>query len=203
MAATTSADCALEREAALGIRERPDGAELVLGLVRHPLRVSLVVGLAAIVAIESYVAIGDRLIAGFIAVVLVIVAATDLERRIIPNQVILPAVLLVLLARAMTRPAHAAEFVVAALAATLLFLIPNLVSRSAIGMGDVKLAAFLGAGLGWSAFGAIAAAFFAVFPFALAALIRGGLSARKSTLPFGPFLAFGGLVILIVPRLVG
>ena len=46
-------------------------------------------------------------------------------------------------------------------------------------------------------------AFFSVFPFALGTLIRGGLAAGKSTLPFGPFLAFGGLVILIVPRLIG
>jgi prepilin signal peptidase PulO-like enzyme (type II secretory pathway) len=46
-------------------------------------------------------------------------------------------------------------------------------------------------------------AFIAIFPLALAALIRGGLAARKATLPFGPFLALGGLAILIVPRILG
>jgi prepilin signal peptidase PulO-like enzyme (type II secretory pathway) len=146
---------------------------------------------------------GEGVIAAFIAAVLVVVAATDLERRIIPNRVVLPATLVILIARIAMTPGRASNYALAALAAGLLFLMPNLISRSSIGMGDVKLAVFLGAGLGWSALGAIAIGFFGAFPFALAVLIRGGMSARKSTLPFGPFLAFGGLVILIIPQLVG
>lgn len=70
-------------------------------------------------------------------------------------------------------------------------------------MGDVKLVAFLGAGLGTGVIGAIALGCLSIFPFALGTLVRGGLAARKSTLPFGPFLAFGALVILIAPRLLG
>jgi prepilin signal peptidase PulO-like enzyme (type II secretory pathway) len=67
----------------------------------------------------------------------------------------------------------------------------------------VKLVALLGAGLGWGVVGAIMVAFISVFPVALATLIRGGVAARKSTLPFGPFLTLGGLAILIVPHLAG
>jgi prepilin signal peptidase PulO-like enzyme (type II secretory pathway) len=67
----------------------------------------------------------------------------------------------------------------------------------------VKLVVLLGAGLGWSVAGALALAFLSVFPVALAIVIRGGLSARKSTLPFGPFLALGGLFVLLVPHLAG
>jgi prepilin signal peptidase PulO-like enzyme (type II secretory pathway) len=70
-------------------------------------------------------------------------------------------------------------------------------------MGDVKLAALLGAALGWAVVPALALAFISVFPFALWTVVRGGIAARKSTLPFAPFMAFGGLAILIVPRLVG
>jgi prepilin signal peptidase PulO-like enzyme (type II secretory pathway) len=44
-------------------------------------------------------------------------------------------------------------------------------------------------------------AFLSVFPIALITVMRGGLAARKTTLPFGPFLALGGLVILIIPHL--
>jgi leader peptidase (prepilin peptidase)/N-methyltransferase len=95
------------------------------------------------------------------------------------------------------------EYLLAALLAALLFLIPNLISRSLIGMGDVKLATLLGAALGWGVLPSLALAFISVFPFALGTVIRGGLAARKSTLPFAPFMAFGGLVILIIPRLVG
>jgi leader peptidase (prepilin peptidase)/N-methyltransferase len=80
-------------------------------------------------------------------------------------------------------------------------LIPNLINRSLMGMGDVKLAVLLGAGLGWGVVGAVTVAFLSMFPVALGTLIRGGLAARKTTLPFGPFLALGGLVILIVSHL--
>jgi leader peptidase (prepilin peptidase)/N-methyltransferase len=80
------------------------------------------------------------------------------------------------------------------------FLIPNLINASLMGMGDVKLMVLLGTGLGWGAVGAIMIGFLGAFPFALLTLIRGGVAARKATLPFGPFLALGGLVILIVPH---
>jgi prepilin signal peptidase PulO-like enzyme (type II secretory pathway) len=67
----------------------------------------------------------------------------------------------------------------------------------------VKLALMLGAGLGWGVVGAVALGFIAMFPVALATVIRHGLAARRSTLPFAPFLAIGALAILIVPRLLG
>ena len=68
-------------------------------------------------------------------------------------------------------------------------------------MGDVKLILLLGVGLGSGVLGAVTIAFLSVFPFALAALMRGGVAARSATLPFGPFLAFGGLIMLLVPHL--
>jgi prepilin signal peptidase PulO-like enzyme (type II secretory pathway) len=42
-----------------------------------------------------------------------------------------------------------------------------------------------------------------MLPFALAALVRGGPAARKQTLPFGPFLAFGALAVVILSRILG
>jgi leader peptidase (prepilin peptidase) / N-methyltransferase len=176
---------------------RPDA------LVRHRrLAALLAIGLATL-AFTSYSLVADGVIAAFMTLVLVVLAASDLERRIIPNRIVLPATAVVFAANIAASPAHTPEFAIAMVGAGLAFLIPNLVNSSAMGMGDVKLAAFLGAGLGWGVIGALALAFLSIFPFALGTLIRGGLSARKSTLPFGPFLAFGGLVILIVPRLVG
>jgi leader peptidase (prepilin peptidase)/N-methyltransferase len=177
------------------------GARLAL-VGRRETTALLAVGMGAL-AIASYSALADRLIAGFIAVVLVVVAMIDLERRVIPNRVVLPATAIVLAARIATSPTQSAEWILAGMGAGLVLLLPNLINRSAMGMGDVKLAAFLGAGLGTAVTGALLVAFISVFPFALATLIRGGLVARKSTLPLGPFLAFGGLVILILPQLVG
>jgi leader peptidase (prepilin peptidase)/N-methyltransferase len=190
----------------MNIDVRPTNGVLAEGarpVLRHRVAVALVAAPLAAVSFVCYGATGKGAIAAFMAVVLVTLSATDLERRIIPNRVVLPATVVVLIGSLAVAPTHTQNHVLAALAAGLAFVIPSLISRSAVGMGDAKLAAFLGAGLGWGAFGAIALAFFSVFPFALAALVRGGLSARKSTLPFGPFLAFGALVIVIVPRLVG
>jgi prepilin signal peptidase PulO-like enzyme (type II secretory pathway) len=142
-------------------------------------------------------------IAAFLAVVLVVVAATDLERRIIPNRVVLPAMAIVLIANTAARPSRSLEIVLAAGGAALFFLIPNLISTSLMGMGDVKLALLLGAGLGTGVVGALIVACISVFPLALVMIARGGVAARKTPIPFGPFLALGGLVILIVPGLAG
>ena len=69
-------------------------------------------------------------------------------------------------------------------------------------MGDVKLMLLIGAALGWSVAGALLLAFACVFPVALAIVIRGGAAARKTSLPFGPFLALGALIMLFTAHLV-
>jgi leader peptidase (prepilin peptidase)/N-methyltransferase len=171
-------------------------------LLRNPLPVAVIAPALAAVAFVSHPSAGQGLIAAFMAVVLVVVAATDIERRIIPNKIVLPATAIVLLAHVAFAPARAPEFILAGLGAGVAFLIPNLINSSLMGMGDVKLAMFLGVGLGSGVIGAIMVAFIAVFPVALGTLIRGGAAARKATLPFGPFLAFGGLVILVLPHLI-
>jgi leader peptidase (prepilin peptidase)/N-methyltransferase len=178
-------------------------AEIAQPLIRHRLPVILAAVPLAVLAFASHRVGAGAVIAAGMAVVLVVLAATDLERRVIPNRVVLPAIGVVLAARIAVSPDRAVELVLAALGAGIAFLIPNLISSSLMGMGDVKLAVLLGAGLGRGVVGAILIAFLSTFPFALATLVRGGLSARRATLPFGPFLAFGGLVILIVPGLAG
>ena len=64
-------------------------------------------------------------------------------------------------------------------------------------MGDVKLGALLGAALGQEVLSALMLGFLAVVPFALVLLVRRGAAARRSTLPLGPFLAFGAAVALL------
>lgn len=142
-------------------------------------------------------------IAAFVAAVLVVIAAVDLHSMTIPNRVVLPATALVLLADAVFTPARAPECLLAALLAGVVLLLPNLINSSWMGMGDVKLGLLLGAALGWGVLGALEIAFTAVVPFALAIVLRQGRTGRSAALPFGPFMAFGALVVLIVPRLVG
>jgi leader peptidase (prepilin peptidase) / N-methyltransferase len=170
-------------------------------LVSHPLRVGVVMVATAALAFASYPTIARSALAAFFAGVLIVLAAIDLEHRIIPNKIVLPATAIVLAAHIAIEPGRTVELIVAPLAAAVFLFLPNLFTSSAIGMGDVKLALLLGAGLGWGVIAALLIGFLATVPFAIAVLIRGGAAARKTMLPLGPFLAFGGLVILIVPRL--
>jgi leader peptidase (prepilin peptidase) / N-methyltransferase len=171
-------------------------------LLRNPVPVAILAPVTAVFIFAGYPPGPAAVIAAGTALVVVILAAIDLERRIIPNRIVLPATAVVLLARIAFFPGHWFAFVGAALAASVALLVPNLINPSLMGMGDVKLALFLGAALGWGVVGAVTIAFLSLFPVALFILIRGGAAARKATLPFGPFLALGAIVILAAPRLI-
>ncbi len=66
-----------------------------------------------------------------------------------------------------------------------------------MGMGDVKLAAVMGLYLGRSVAPALLIGFAAGSLFGLALIARHGAAARKRAVPFGPFLALGGVVGLL------
>lgn len=172
-------------------------------LLGHPVLVAVIATAFGAVAFAATPLGAEAILAAFTAGVLVVLAATDLEHRIIPNRIVLPAILIALVANIAISPGHSSEFLLATVAIGVVFLIPSLINASLMGMGDVKLMMLLGASLGSGVVGAVMIAFFCVFPFALGTLIRGGRSARTATLPFGPFLAVGGLVILIAPHLLG
>jgi leader peptidase (prepilin peptidase)/N-methyltransferase len=153
--------------------------------------------IAVLVALAFTVLAPDRAVAGsMLAAVLVVLSAFDIERGLIPNRIVLPAAGLLLLVQLALFPASASAWMLAPLAAALLLALPQFFKRAWMGMGDVKLALFIGVGLGWQVFGALTVAFLCVFPVALVALLRGGLAARKSTIPFGPFMAVGALFVL-------
>jgi len=144
----------------------------------------------------------DRaVVAAFAGSTLVVLSAIDIERGIIPNRIVLPAAAIVLVARLALFPGEASERLLAALLAALALMILQLVGRSWMGMGDVKLALLLGATLGWGVVGAVVIGFLCTFPVAVGVLIRGGLAARKTTIPLGPFLALGALIVLFGPHL--
>jgi prepilin signal peptidase PulO-like enzyme (type II secretory pathway) len=168
----------------------------------HPRAVALIAFALAAFAFATNHPVANGLVAAGLAAVLVVLAATDIEHRIIPNRIVLPAAGAALLARLVVSHGSV-EYLVAALAAGAFFVLPSLFGRQWMGMGDVKLVVLLGAGLGQGVLDAVTIAFLSMFPFALGTLVRGGLGARRTTLPFGPFLAFGALVVLIFPGLVG
>jgi leader peptidase (prepilin peptidase)/N-methyltransferase len=65
-----------------------------------------------------------------------------------------------------------------------------------MGMGDVKLALLLGVMLGRTVPVAMMVGMLSALVPSVALLARHGSAARKMRIPFGPFLAFGGVVAL-------
>ena len=137
-------------------------------------------------------------VAGLFCAALVVLSALDLERRIIPNRIVLPAGLVVLLGDIAAEPHRAKEWTIAAVGALTGALVISVATRGGVGMGDVKLAFLLGAGLGWNVLGGLVLSMLATFVVAVAILARRGLEARKETIPFGPLLALGALIALFL-----
>jgi leader peptidase (prepilin peptidase) / N-methyltransferase len=136
----------------------------------------------------------EALVAALFCWVLVVITRTDLETRLIPDKVILPAAVLVLALRTIDDPS--VEWIVSALAAGLVLFVIVLIYPRGLGMGDVKLSAFLGAGLGVNVIVAMFVGFFAAFVPAAVLFVRHGKDARKESIPLGPFLALGGVIAL-------
>lgn len=125
------------------------------------------------------------------------VTLTDLEQRIIPNKILLAGAVLCLVIAAPTDPAGLPERALAALAAGGVFFLVALAYPQGMGLGDVKLAATMGLFLGRAVAPAILAALLIGSLVGLALIARHGSGARKMAIPFGPFLALGGVIGLL------
>ena len=136
----------------------------------------------------------EALVAALFCWVLVVVTRTDLETRLIPDKVILPTAVVILALRTIADPS--VEWILCALGAGIVLFLIVLIYPRGLGMGDVKLSAFLGAGLGISVIVAMFVGFFVAFVPALVLFVRQGREARKKAIPLGPFLALGGVVAL-------
>jgi leader peptidase (prepilin peptidase)/N-methyltransferase len=154
-------------------------------------------GFLSLLAAIRYGMHPETLVVIFVVATLVVISKHDLERHIIPNRIVLPAWIAVLLAHLALHPHHWVEWLVASFGAGAFFLIVQLAYPAGLGMGDVKLALLLGAALGWAV---IAALFFGTVAAGLvsaALLFRHGAAARKRAIPLGPFLAAGAVLVLL------
>ena len=98
---------------------------------------------------------------------------------------------------ALVRTGKLPELLIAGAAAFTLLLLAALAYPGGMGMGDVKLAGVMGLCLGLAVAPALLIAFFAGSVVGLGIMLRHGAGARKKAVPFGPFLALGGLVALV------
>ena len=136
------------------------------------------------------------LVGGVWLAALALLTLKDLEERRIPNVIVLPTAALVLVAVAILHPDRLAEAVGAAVAAAAFLLLPGLIARGGVGMGDVKLAFLLGTALGRGIAAALLLGCLAAAIAGLVLIVRNGAAARKKTLPFAPFLTFGAVAAL-------
>jgi leader peptidase (prepilin peptidase)/N-methyltransferase len=65
-----------------------------------------------------------------------------------------------------------------------------------MGMGDVKLALLIGVAVGFTVPVALMVGMVSALVPSIVLFARHGSAARKMRIPFGPFLAFGGVVAL-------
>ena len=166
---------------------------------RIPVRYPVIEGTTAALVSGSFLVYGATPTAALAAVfcaVLVAVSVIDLEHRIIPNRIVLPAAVAVLAVRTALDPSP--EWAIAAVGAAGFFLAAVLVYPSGMGMGDVKLALLLGATLGRTVPIALMLGMISALVPSLVLVARHGSAARRMALPFAPFLALGGLIALFV-----
>jgi leader peptidase (prepilin peptidase) / N-methyltransferase len=163
--------------------------------VRYPLtELAMAALFAATVLILGTAKAGELALGLALCALLVIVTLTDLERRVIPNTILLVGAMIGVGIAAATDPSSLAERGIAAAAAGgFLFLIALAYPRG-MGMGDVKLVAVMGLYLGRAVAPALLIGFAAGALVGLAMIARKGAVARKHAIPFGPFLALGGIV---------
>jgi len=169
-------------------RRKPDTATLIT------------YGVAAFLSLLAMIRYGfhaETVVIVFVIVTLVVISKHDLERHIIPNRIVVPAWIAVLLAHLVLHPQHWVEWLVASFGAGAFFLVIQLAYPAGLGMGDVKLALLLGAALGWAVIAALFIGTIAAGLVSAGLLIKQGAEARKRAIPLGPFLAGGAIVVLL------
>jgi leader peptidase (prepilin peptidase)/N-methyltransferase len=126
---------------------------------------------------------------------LVPVALIDVEHRIIPNRLTALGAILALAIGTLLDPSGEPQRLIAGVIAGGALLLAALAYPGGMGMGDVKLAGVMGLFLGSAVAPAMLVALFAGVLFGVFVMASKGTQiARKTAVPFGPFLAFGSLV---------
>jgi leader peptidase (prepilin peptidase)/N-methyltransferase len=164
---------------------------------RYPLVEALTAALAVAVVLTKQSA--DQVVLGLVLVgVLVPVALIDFDRRIIPNKITLPAAVAAIAIGLALKPSGVPEQLIAGVGGGGFLLAFALAYPRGMGMGDVKLAAVLGLFLGREVAVAILAGVLAGALVGGVVMARLGVQqGRKTAVPFGPFLALGGIIGLL------
>jgi leader peptidase (prepilin peptidase)/N-methyltransferase len=176
----------------IALRGRCRACRAPIGL-RYP-AVELTAALLVAASVFVFGLTAHAAVAAFFCAVLVAISAVDLEHRIVPDRIVLPATAVALVAQTALEPSL--EWALAALGASLFLFLAVLAYPAGMGMGDVKLALLMGAVLGKLVGVALMLGMFAALVPGLYLLARHGSAGRKMAIPFAPFLALGSVVAL-------
>jgi leader peptidase (prepilin peptidase) / N-methyltransferase len=174
------------------IQRRPLSELLPSGTSRRLVGAAML--LAAVASFTRFGLTGYALLGAVFCPTLILLSAIDVKHRLLPNEIILGASLAVGLIVAASTPGAFLSHLAAGAALGGFFFLFGTIFAGSIGMGDAKLGFLLGLALGPKTLGATLIAFAALLIAALYVLARHGVSARKATIPFGPFLALGGIL---------
>ena len=160
-----------------------------------PLLLVAATSLVLVVASFSHFGLqGHALLGAVLCPALVLLGAIDAKHKLLPNEIILAATLAVGLIVAGSAPGDFLWHLAAAAALGGFFFVFGTIFAGSLGMGDAKLGFLLGLALGAKVIGAALIAFAGLLVAALYILATRGVAARKDAIPFGPFLALGGIV---------
>jgi leader peptidase (prepilin peptidase)/N-methyltransferase len=164
---------------------------------RYPLVEALTAALAVTVVVVKHSPV-DIVLGLLLVGILVPIALIDLDERIIPNKITLPAAIAAIGVGLALAPSKVPEQLIGGAAAGGFLLVFVLAYPRGMGMGDVKLAGVLGLFLGRSVSVAMLVAVVAGTIVGALIMARVGVErGRKTAVPFGPFLALGGIVGLL------
>jgi leader peptidase (prepilin peptidase)/N-methyltransferase len=183
----------------LGGRCRHCGARIS---PRYPLiELLTAVVFAAVVAIRGFDS--DLVLELPFVAALIALAGIDYDHQLLPNRIVYPMAAYGLVATAIVDSDDLVEHLVAGAGGFLFLFLAVLAYPRGMGLGDVKLAGAMGLYLGLSIVPAMLVAFLAGTVVGLGIIAREGPQARKKAVPFGVFLALGGIVgVLAGPELI-
>jgi len=156
--------------------------------------VEAVTALLVVACFAAWGATAEAVLAAGFCSVLVVLSTIDLNVRVVPNRLVVPAAGVALVAHAALDPS--VRWLAWALVSAGILFLASLANPTGLGMGDVKLALLLGAMLGATVTVALALGLLAAIIPAAVLVFSRGASARKTGLPLVPFLSFGAVVAL-------
>jgi leader peptidase (prepilin peptidase) / N-methyltransferase len=134
---------------------------------------------------------------------LIALAGIDFDHKLLPNKIVYPLAAYGVIATLLVDRDDLVENLVSGAGAFTFLLVAVIAYPRGMGMGDVKLAGAMGLYLGAAVIPAMLVAFLSGSVAGMVILAREGAAARKKAIPFGVFLALGGIVgVLVGPELI-